>query len=171
MTTADSAKETFRRAVHRALATTPIDAAELRAIDSLVEDGWREIERGGGDAAIGETMLASWQSEVGAQSGAARTKAIELVLVDRRLTRVRAAAYQLGRATIDRARPKAELVAEVAPIRAELDALRAAIESVAEPSTRQRLERERREALLDLDYVEDEKVLSHRLGQYQGSRP
>ena len=138
------------------------------AAKALMGDGWGEILRGG-DLAIGGTLKESGQAAIANRSGAERTAAARLLLLERKLNRARAAAYKLGCETIDKARPKAELLRDVEPIRAELVAIRAGIDASAD-ATRERLERARREALLDLEYVEEEKAMSPRLGHYLDSR-
>ena len=161
-------KDTFRRTIRSALVAEANDGWR-DAIDRLVDDGWAEIVRSG-DLATGETLRADWTAALGNQPPSTREAAAAALLAERQLTRARARAYQLGCETIDHARPQAQLQLDAATLETELVALRPAIDAAPDAAWRQRLTRQLQEALLDLEYVAEEKAMSERLARYRDSR-
>lgn len=161
-------KEAFRRSIRTALAAEGDDAWR-RAVDALVDDGWTEVVRSG-ELATGETLRTDWTAALANQAPSTREAAAAALLAERRLTRARARAYKLGCETIDRARPQAQLQLDAATLETELVTLRPALDAAPDAAWRQRLARQLQEALLDLEYVAEEKAMSERLGRYRDSR-
>lgn len=161
-------KDAFRRTIRTALGAEGNDGWG-RAIDALVDDGWAEIVRSG-DLATGDTLRTDWTAALGKQSPSTREAAANALLAERQLTRARARAYQLGCETIDRARPQAQLQLDAATLETELLALRPAIDAAPDAAWQQRLTRQLRDALLDLEYVAEAKAMSERLARYRDSR-